>query len=51
MKNSNRFAYQNNLRTSDFAYHMVKISLVWLMEYMGSDEKIQIVITLDETIL
>ena len=51
MKNSNRFAYQNNLRTSDFAYHMVKISVVWLIENIRSDKKNQIVITLDETIL
>ena len=33
-----KFAYQNNLRTSGFAYHMVKILVVWLMENIRSDE-------------
>ena len=42
---------KKNLRTSDFAYHMVKLLVVWLMENMRSDEKNQIVNTLDKTIL
>ena len=49
MKKSSSFAYQNNLRTSDFGYHMVKLLVVWPMENIRSDEKNQIVITLDET--